>query len=195
MSTVRRAVAMACAALLAGGSLAAQQRTLVAGVFGGGYTHLNNISQPEFLNADFRPGFNVGLTGGVELNEYVALHVDGTYANSRGRGAWSGAGKNIHHWFAGAHVELGYPLVANLRGFVFGGGGVMTIDPASGAGFSAFTKPAGQTGLGMLYSIPGTNMGVMLEGKSFVYLWDRAGFHRTVWDASYSMGLMVRAPW
>lgn len=197
MTSLRRAVAMAGAALLAAGALAAQQphHALVVGGFGGGYTHLNNLSQPGFATADFRPGFNAGLTAGVELNKLVAVHLDLTYARSKGEGNWTGAGATFDHWFMGGHVELNYPMAPNLKGFAFGGGGAVRIDPSAGAGFGSFTTLAGQGGLGMLYAISGTPMSLMLEGKTLVYSWDRGGFNRTVWDATYSAGLMFRVPW
>jgi hypothetical protein len=197
MSTIRRIMALAGAGLLAAGALAAQQpkHALVVGGFGGGYTHFNNLSQPGFATADFKPGFNAGLTAGVELSKLVALHVDLTYARSTGRGSWTGAGKTIDHWFMGAHAELALPMAPNLQWFVFGGGGAVRIDPSAGAGFGSFTTPAGQGGMGVLYAIPRTPMSLMLEGKTLVYGWDRAGYNRTVWDATYSAGLMFRIPW
>ena len=197
MSTVRRVVALAACALVAAGALAAQQprHALVVGGFGGGYTHLNNLSQPQFATADFKPGWNAGLTAGVEINKLVALHLDLTYARSTGNGAWAGAGYQFDHWFMGAHAELGVPMAPNTKWFVFGGAGIVRIDPAAGAGIGAFSTAAGQGGIGVLYAIPKTPMSLMLEGKTLVYNWDRAGFNRTVWDATYSAGLMFRVPW
>lgn len=196
MTTVRRAAAVACAALLAAGALAAQESPhgIVVGGFGGGYTHFNNLSQPGFATADFKPGWNVGLTGGVEVNKVVALHLDLTYARSVGRGSWMGAGRTIDHWFMGAHAELTYPMAPSLKGFFFAGGGAVRID-AGGAGFGSFTTPAGQGGLGVLYAIPQTPASLMLEGKTLVYSWDRAGFNRTMWDGTVSLGLLFRVPW
>lgn len=196
MSTVRRAVAMTCAALLAAATLAAQEspHAIVVGGFGGGYTHFNNLSQPGFTNADFKPGWNAGLTAGVEVTKLVALHLDLTYARSIGRGNWTGAGRTIDHWFMGAHAELNYPMAPNLKGFAFAGGGAVRID-AAGAGFASFTTPAGQGGIGVLYAIPRSEVSLMLEGKTLVYSWDRAGFNRTMWDGTYSLGVLYRVPW
>lgn len=62
MSLIRRVVVAALGTALIGAvpALAQSNRALVIGIFGGGYTHVNNLNGISGQNADFRPGYNVG---------------------------------------------------------------------------------------------------------------------------------------
>jgi hypothetical protein len=196
MSLVRCTAAAFAGMAIAAAPLAAQNhnRALIVGVYGGGYTHVNNVNATGQADAHFRRGYNLGLTGGVEISKLVSVHADFTYARAQGLGAWSLDGVDVDRYFYGAHVELGYPLAAGLEGYAFAGGGAVTIDPLKNATFGSFTTGAGMGGLGMFYTIPRSDLMVMLEGKSLVYRWDRGGFNRTLWDVTYSVGLAYRMP-
>jgi hypothetical protein len=163
-------------------------------VFGGGYTHVNNLNTAGFPDAHFRAGYNLGLTAGIQVSKLVSLHGDFTFAKSQGLGAWTLSGIDVDRYFFGGHVELGYPMAAGQQGYAFAGGGAVRIDPLQNAPMGSFTTGAGTGGIGIFYSIPRTDLNIMLEGKSLVYKWDRAGFNRTLWDVTYSVGLAYRMP-
>jgi hypothetical protein len=196
MSLVHRTAAALAGIALVAAPLVAQNpnRALVIGAFGGGYTHVNNLNTAGYPDAHFRAGYNVGLTVGIQLSHLVALHSDFTFARSQGLGTWSLAGVDVDRYFYGAHVELGYPMARGLKGYAFAGGGAVRIDPLASANIGSFTTGAGMGGLGVFYTIPRSNFDIMVEGKSLVYKWDRAGFNRTLWDVTYSAGLAYRLP-
>lgn len=196
MSLFRRVVVAALGTALIGAvpALAQSNRALVIGIFGGGYTHVNNLNSVSGQNADFRPGYNIGGTVGVQLNKIVSLHGDLTFARSQARGLTPFAGANVDHLFYGAHAEVAYQMMAGLKGYAFGGGGVVHVAQSSPQVFTPFNKPAGIVGLGMFVSVPGSNFDVMVEGKSLIYKFDRAGFDKTLWDVTYAVGLAYRVP-
>ncbi len=124
MSLFRRVVAAALGTALIGAvpALAQSNRALVIGIFGGGYTHVNNLNSISGQNADFRPGYNIGGTVGVKLNNIVSLHSDLTFARSQARGLTPFAGAEVDHLFYGVHAEVAYQMMAGLKGYAFGGG-------------------------------------------------------------------------
>lgn len=196
MSLIRRVVVAALGTTLIGAvpALAQSNRALVIGIFGGGYTHVNNLNGISGQNADFRPGYNVGGTVGVKLNNIVSLHSDLTFARSKARGLAPFAGANVDRLFYGVHAEVAYQMMAGLKGYAFGGGGVIHIAQSSPEVFTPFDKPAGMVGLGMFVTVPGSNIDVMVEGKSLIYKFDRGGFDKTLWDVTYAVGLAYRVP-
>lgn len=197
MTLFRRAVVAALGSALIGAvpALAQSNRALVVGVFGGGYTHVNNLNTISGQTADFRPGYNIGGTVGVKLTELVSLHGDLTFSRAKARGLSTFAGSNVDRLFYGAHAEIAYQMMSGIKGYAFGGAGVMHVAQAgSPQQFTPFNTAAGMLGLGMFVTVPGSNFDVMLEGKSMVYKFDRAGFNKNLWDVTYAIGLAYRVP-
>lgn len=212
-------VAAALAAMVTSMPLAAQtSRAIMLGVYGGGYDHLLNLNDAGGTHgtADFTPGHSFGTTLGVQLNRYVALHGDFTYARNRAAGDESFAGGTFDRFFYGAHIEMGYPLPGGLTPYLFVGGGAVTIDElGSNATISPFTKPAAMLGTGFFYPIAG-RFEIFAEGKQLIYKWDRGDFapipgdvmtsegqvyhvsistgrlERTQWDMTYTLGVSYR---
>lgn len=197
MSFARGAVAAALGVALVAAvpKLAAQQPQLILGAYGGQYTHLANLANTG-PNADFRPGYNVGVTVGFQLSPVVSLHSDFTLARSTARGATSFAGARVDRLFLGEHVELAADMGSGVKWYVFGGGGMVRVTQSStipsGDGFNAFWKPAAMGGVGMFVNVPRSNLDVMIEGKLMGYEFDRAGFDRVLWDATWGLGLAYR---
>jgi hypothetical protein len=80
MNRISRLALVACAALSAGTSLAAQDRVLVLSLYGGGADHLADLnSSPQVW---FMPGYNLGVSVGVQLTQYFAVHGDFTYTRN-----------------------------------------------------------------------------------------------------------------
>lgn len=213
-------VEAAFAALLAATPLAAQtDRSVVVGVYGGGYSHLLNLNDagPSHGTAHFTRGPAVGATVGVQLTRYVAVHGDFTYSESQARGDETFADGLFDRFFYGGHVEFGYPVGGGVTPYLFLGGGAVTIDElGSAATVGTFTKPAGMFGAGFFYAIAKTGFDLFAEGKGLVYQWDRGGFvpmqwyitttegqaypmtlstgdfDHTQWDFTYTLGLSYR---
>jgi opacity protein-like surface antigen len=190
-----RPVTGALVATLALAAPLAAQRAVVLNVNGGGYEHFINLNSAGAPIADFKPGYNLGASAGIELTRYVALHGDFTFARAQARGASAFAGADINRWFYGAHLEARYPLGAGWTPFAFAGGGAVTVEQANGTGLATFTNPAGMFGAGLGFLIPGAPVEIFAEGKGLVYKWDEMGFNRTQADVTYSVGLAYRITW
>lgn len=197
MSFVRGVVAavLGVALVAAVPRSAAQAPGLVIGAYGGQYTHFTNLNNTA-PTADFRPGFNLGATVGFQLSPVVSLHSDFMLARSRARGAMSFAGATVDRLFLGEHVEAAVDMGAGVKWYAFAGGGMVRVTQSSEApsqdGFNAFWKPAGMGGVGMFINVPRSNLDVMIEGKVLGYEFDRAGFDRILWDATWGLGLAYR---
>jgi opacity protein-like surface antigen len=181
-------------ALLGGSSLAAQapERAVVFQAFGGGASHLRNLNASGSV-AHLALGYSLGMAIGIQANERIGFHADFTYARNRARGAAAFAGKDVERFFYGVHGELAFPTGSGLIPFAFGGGGAVTVQElAIDQTFAAFTKPAAMFGAGLRYAFSSIPFELQVEGKSLVYRWDRAGFSRTLWDLSYSLGFGYR---
>jgi hypothetical protein len=193
MSFVRSVVAAALGVALVAAvpALAAQQPQLIIGAYGGQYTHFSNLNDAT-PTADFRPGYNVGATVGFELSRVVSLHSDFTFARSRARGASPFAGSLVDRLFLGEHLELAADMGSGLKWYAFAGGGMVRVRQGEPQVFSAFWKPAAMAGVGMFINVPRTNLDVMIEGKTLGYEFDRGGFDRIMWDATWGLGLAYR---
>jgi hypothetical protein len=173
-------------------TLAAQDRTLVVSVYGGGADHLADLRPSP--TAWFMPGYNVGGSVGVQLNQYFAVHGDFTFTRNPTHGAPTFAGNDVNRFFYGAHVEARYPFANGLAPFLFAGGGAVSVDQLGIDTFEPFTRPAAMYGGGLRYAIPRTHFEVLGEVKGLTYRWNTVGFHRTMFDVTYSGGLSYRLP-
>lgn len=188
-----RVTSTVVAALLGAAPLVAQ-RAVIFNLNGGGYNHLANLNGSGAPTADFKPGYNLGMSVGLEFTRYLHMHGDFTFARARARGASAFAGADFNRLFYGAHVELRYPFESGFVPFGFVGGGAVTVDQAGSTVVPTFTKPAGMMGAGFGYTIPRSNFELFGEGKTLVYQWKQTGFDKTLWDVTYSVGLSYRLP-
>lgn len=172
------------------GKIAAQDRGVVVQMLGGGYSHVNNLNAAG--TAHWNTGFNAGIAVGYQANQYVGIHGDLALARNKAIGVMPFANTSFNRYFYGAHIELSYPVTERFSPFVFGGGGGVTIDQQGTSGIATFTKPAAMFGAGMSFALPNSNASVLLEGKGLTYKWDKAGFNKTQFDLSYSLGFAYR---
>lgn len=115
-----RGTPIAVVALLGAAPLAGQG-AIVFNINGGGYNHLANLNTSGTPTADFKPGYNFGLSVGREFTKYFALHADFTFAHAQARGTSSFAGADIHRLFYGAAPRTalsvcGWTHAVRLRG-------------------------------------------------------------------------------
>jgi hypothetical protein len=177
-------------------SAGAQERGVALSVRGGGFNGLRSLN--EAASADFKQaGYNVGGALGVDLHRYVGLRGDFTFARNELQQDEIDTGSELSRFFYDASVQLQYPG-ANWQPYVFVGAGAVTLHPV-GSTDRDKTKAAGTAGLGVNYTIPGTNVGIMLEGKSWVYKLAEldgglGGYDQTQFDVTWSAGLSYRIP-
>lgn len=192
MKRLMRFAALATVAAALAVPAGAQQRSMVFSIYGGGADHLADLrSSPPVW---FMPGYDLGASVGLQLNEYVAVHTDFTFTRNPTRGSTAFAGADVNRFFYGAHVEARYPLSIGVSPFVFGGAGAVSVDQLGLDQFKPFTRPALMYGGGLFYAIPRTRIEAFGEVKGLTYRWNAAGFHRTMFDVTYSVGASYRLP-
>jgi outer membrane protein with beta-barrel domain len=185
-------IAAVVAVVAAFGTPAAAQRALIVSVYGGGADHLADLqSSPPVW---FMPGYNVGASVGVQLSPILALHGDFTFTRNPVRGSGSFAGTEVNRFYYGAHLEARYPLSIGLAPFVFGGAGAVSVDQLGVDQFQPFTRPALMYGGGVFYAVPRSRVELFGEIKGLTYKWSAAGFDRTMFDVTYSLGASFRLP-
>ena len=174
-----------------------QERGLRIAVHGGGFNGLSSLNEPG--TADFKQaGYNVGGTVGLDLHRYVGLRGDFTFARNELRQNEIDTDSELSRFFYDAALQVQYPMSSGLQPYAFVGGGAVTLHPVGSADGDR-TQPAGTAGLGLNYAIPGSNLGILLEGKGWLYEiselgGDLASYDRTQFDVTWSAGLSYRIP-
>jgi len=192
MSSISRVVAVAAALLLASSPVAAQERSLIVSLYGGGADHLADLTPGA--TTWFMPGYSVGASVGVQLSRLLAVHGDFTYTRNPVEGAQPLAGRDVNRFFYGVHAELRYPMAGNFTPFVFAGAGGVSIDQLGLDAFSPTTRPAVMYGGGLFYAVPRTRLDVFGEIKGLTYNWNMAGYHRNMVDVTFTAGVSYRIP-
>jgi hypothetical protein len=175
----------------------AQERAVNLSVRGGGFNGLADLN--EAGTADFsRVGYNVGGGVGVDLNRYFGLRGDFTFARNELEEAGIDTGSELARFFYDASVQARYPTASGLAPYAFLGAGAVTLHPV-GTSEGDRTTAAGTVGLGVNYVIPGSNLGVLVEGRGWLYELselggDLASYDRTQFDVTWSAGLSYRLP-
>ena len=176
------------------------RRGFAVRIQGGGYSPLAHLDDSDLV--DFKTGFNLGGGAAYQINRYVAVRGNFTWARTEGRDRTSTLisgieGFKFNRFLYDGDIQLRYPFHVGVAPYVFaGGGGITTRRPESftAASFSerSFTKGAGKFGLGVNYQIPSSHVGVYAEGATWVYKWDRDGFDKTQYDTAWSGGISYR---
>ena len=175
----------------------AQDRAVNFSVRGGGFNGLADLN--EAGTADFgRTGYNVGGSVGVDLSRHIGLSGNFTFARNELEVNDTRADSELSRFFYDATVQARYPTAGGLAPYAFLGAGAVTLHPVGSSGGDK-TKAAGTGGLGVSYTIPGSNFGILVEGRGWVYDLsglggDLADYDRTQVDVTWSAGLSYRLP-
>lgn len=175
----------------------AQDKAVQISVRVGGFNGLRNLDDAG--TADFKhTGYNAGGSIGVDLHRFVGLRGDFTYARNELQLNNDLTGSDINRFFYDAAVQVQYPSENGWKPYAFVGAGAVTLHPV-GTSDADKTKAAGTAGLGVNYTIPGSNLGLFVEGKGWVYELSElngnlASFDRTQLDLTWSAGLSYRLP-
>jgi opacity protein-like surface antigen len=169
-------------------------RAVVLYGMGGGFNTLAHLDDAKTTN--FKTGFNVGGGIGYQFDKHVALRGNFTFARAEAQSDLgfqnSISGTKFNRFLYDADLQFRYPLEGGAAPYVFVGGGVVTVDQDIPASPAKFTKGAGKFGVGLSYQIPRSNVGVYVEGTTWVYKWDRFGFNKTQFDTTWGGGLSYR---
>jgi len=170
-------------------------RGVVVFAQGGGFSPLTHLD--ELGSTDFKTGYNVGGGVAYQVNRYVAVRGNFTFARAEARYAGAGtindiAGTKFNRFLYDADVQLRYPRKGGAAPYVFVGGGAVTVKQDVTPEQPSFTKGAGKVGVGLSYRIPRSNVGLYVEGAGWLYKWDRNGFDKTQFDTTWSGGISYR---
>jgi len=197
MSFTRNIVgAIALSALLAAPAYA-QNHAIWIAAKGGGFNAVTNLDSAG--TADFKKvGFDLGGTIGVDLQRYVAIRADFTFARNQLRAAGVPTSNRLNRFFYDAAVQLQYPTAVGVEPYVFAGGGAVTLHEVGTSGQNK-TKATGTAGLGVSYAVPGTGFGVFAEGQGWLYKakdlgGSLAGYDKTQVELAWGGGVSYRLP-
>ena len=197
MSYARRILgSLAISALLAAPAMAQNQAVYVFAK-GGGINALTSLAPAGGMNLE-QVGYALGGGAAVQVQRYVTLRADFTYARSPLQGNSVQTGQDVNRFFYDAAVQLQYMTSVGLEPYVFAGGGAVTVHPVGTSG-EDHTLGTFTYGLGLNYAVPATDLQLFVEAKSWIY--DAAGMSGVLSGASqwqdelaWSGGVAYRLP-
>jgi hypothetical protein len=200
MSFARSALGALVIALGAGAGQSATAQDHAIRIFakGGGYNALTNLNDAG--TSDFKKtGYNLGGGVGVQANKYLTFRGDFNFGRNELRNNALPTGVRTNRFFYDAAIQVQYPTASGFEPYLFAGGGAVTIHQVGTTGQNK-TRAAGTFGLGLNYQIPRTQFGIFVEGKSWLYKFDKmngalAGFDKTQLEVAWSGGISYRFPW
>lgn len=197
MSWYRGILGVVVAGLVVVQPVSAQERGVGLTVRGGGFNGLSSLNDAG--TADFkRVGYNVGGGVGVDLHRHVGVRGDFTFARNELEQGGARAGTELSRFFYDVAVQVQLPVRSGWMPYAFIGAGGVTLHPV-GVSDGDETTLAGTGGLGVSYAIPGSNVGLVVEGKGWVYELSELGgalstYDRTQADVTWSAGVTYRIP-
>ncbi len=194
--TMKWGAAVVALGLIFGQPVDAQQKAVGITIRGGGFNALTSLNEPA--TADFKQvGFNIGGGFDVDLSRYLAVRADFTYARNELELDDVGTGSDLSRFFYDAALQVQYPTANGWTPYALVGVGAVTLDPEGDD--NADTKFAGTAGLGVRYTIPGTNLGFGVEGKGWLYDFSElngslADYDRNQFEITWSAAISYRIP-
>jgi len=175
----------------------AQEHAVTVFAHGGGFNGLSNLNDAGTVDFS-KIGYNVGGGLAVQLQRYVALRGDLTYARNQMQINGADAGTKLNRFFYTGAVQLQVPTSSGFMPYVYAGGGAVTLHEVGTSGQNK-TKGAGVFGLGLDYQVPGSQFGVFAEGTG--WLWKASNlngslsqYDKTQFDLGWSGGVSYRFP-
>lgn len=197
MLSIQRMFGALSLGMLLTAPLGAQERAITLFARSGGFQALTELNDAG--TADFKKvGFNVGAGVGVQLQRFVTIRGDFTVAENELRSSDAFQGEKLRRYFYDAALQLQYPSATGLTPYAFAGVGGVTLDQV-GTNAESKTKFASTFGLGVNYELPGTGVGLFIEGKGWVYNLSKLNGMLSSYDKSqvemgWSGGLSYRIP-
>jgi hypothetical protein len=187
LSLTLAALALSPAVLHAQNPNPLADRFTVSAAFGGlsGAANLNDAG-----SADWRLGWAGSVDASYWVLPRVGIRASGTWAQDSLRGG-AITGRGTFNKFAyNADIVLRYPLAAGsstIVPYVLGGAGAISLHQLDSD--STWTKFAGNYGAGIEYRF--SRVGFRVEGRDYVYKFDRYGFDKTQHDIAWQGGVTV----
>lgn len=158
-----------------------------------GISYLNDAHTADLQ----KRGYNVGAGIQFDLSKYVALRGDVDLSRNELQINGVANGRDLSRLFYDASLQVQYPL-GDFKPYLFVGGGAVTLH-AVGADAEDKITFAGTGGLGVTYTVPGTQLGLGIEGKSWLYQFEGvggsfAGYDKMQYDATWNASISYRIP-
>jgi hypothetical protein len=178
------------------GEASAQDQAIGFKIRGGsmhGISHLNDAHTADLQQR----GGNVGAGIQLDVSKYVAFRGDVDFNRNELKVNEIDTGNDLSRLFYDASIQIQYP-VKNFTPYIFVGAGAVTLHPV-GTNDADQTKFAGTGGLGVSYTVPGTQLALGLEGKSWLYQLEGLGgfmngYDKMQYDATWNAAISYRIP-
>jgi len=162
-------------------------RLTVAASFGGlsGAADLNTAG-----TAQWDLGWAASVDATYSINRYLGVRAGGGWAQDSIRGQTLGGRGTFNKFTYDAGLVLRYPVElasGTFTPYVVGGGGAISLHQLGSD--STWTKPAVNFGAGLEYRFG--QLGLRVEGRDFIYQFDRFGFDKTQHDIAWQGGVTV----
>ena len=196
MSVHKWAVAVLLAGAVLTSEAVAQDKAISFAVRGGVFNGVTDLD--EAGTADFKKtGYNAGVGINLDLTKYFAIRADANLARNELQENDVATGLDMSRLFYDAALQVQYPISNGLKPYLFVGAGAVRLH-AVGQDLDDETEFAGTAGLGVSYTVPGTNLALGIEGKSWLYNLpeseDNTEFTKTQFEASWNAVIAYRIP-
>ena len=173
----------------------AQDKAIGFAVRGGTFSGITDLDDAG--TADFKDkGGTVGVGIALELGRFFALRADASLARNELQINDVGTGEDMSRLFYDAALQFQYPI-NSFKPYLFVGAGAVRLHPV-GTDDTDETSFAGTAGLGVTYTIPGTQLGIGVEGKSWLYEFPEfeggEEYTKTQFEASWNATISYRIP-
>ena len=173
----------------------AQDKAVGFAVRGGGFNGLTELD--EAGTADFKKtGYNAGVGVTLDLSKYFAIRADANLARNELQINDVETGQDMSRLFYDAAVQVQYPI-NGFKPYLFVGAGAVRLH-AVGQDLDDETEFAGNAGLGVTYTVPGTQLAFGIEGKSWFYDLpddeENEEFTKTQFEAGWNAVIAYRIP-
>lgn len=195
MSVHKWAAAVLVASAVLTSEAVAQDKAVGFSVRGGTFAAVTELDEAGTAHFQKR-GYNGGVGINLDLSKYIAIRADANLARNELKVNDVETGLDMSRLFYDASLQFQYPL-GNFKPFISVGAGAVRLH-AVGQDLDDETKFAGTGGLGVTYTVPGTNLALGIEGKSWYYDLpedeDNTEFTKRQFEASWNAVISYRIP-
>jgi opacity protein-like surface antigen len=194
MSVQKWVVGLVLAGALMATDASAQDKAVGFKVRGGTFSAITDLNDDGTANFKDR-GYNVGAGISFDFTKHFAVRADIDLARNELEVDGAETGQDLSRLFYDASLQFQYPI-KNFTPYLFVGAGATRLHPV-GTEDQDETRFAGTGGLGVSYTVPGTQLALGIEGKSWLYKLpesDEEGLKRLQYEASWNAMISYRIP-
>ena len=194
MSVQRWVVGILVAGALLATDANAQDKAVGFKVRGGTFNAITDLNDDGTANFKDR-GYNVGAGVSFDFSKHFGVRADVDLARNELEVDGAETGQDLSRLFYDASLQFQYPI-KNFTPYIFAGAGAVLLHPV-GTDDEDETRFAGTGGLGVTYTIPGTQLALGIEGKSWLYKLpesEEEGLKRLQYEASWNAMISYRIP-